>query len=116
MIVDDMVVIQEILREILGLKGHTITYTAVDGQQAVDYFQEHKNDWPDLVIMDHRMPVKDGVTALQELLEMDPSIKVIFVSADESARKRALLMGAIGYLIKPFSVKEIIKLIDTIMS
>ncbi|NHJ86928.1 MAG: response regulator, partial [Asgard group archaeon] len=73
-------------------------------------------EWPDLVIMDHRMPVKDGVTALQELLEMDSSIKVIFVSADESARKKALSMGAIGYLIKPFSVKEILKLIDTVIA
>ncbi|NHJ46467.1 MAG: response regulator [Asgard group archaeon] len=114
MIVDDMVVIQEILKEILNLKGHTITYSAFDGQQAVDYFRGN-SDWPDLVIMDHRMPIKDGVTALKELLEMDSSIKVIFVSADESARKRALTVGAIGYLIKPFSVKDILNLIDTVV-
>jgi len=116
MIVDDMIVIQEILKEILSLKGHTITYTAVDGQQAVDFFKENRNDWPDLVIMDHRMPIKDGVTALEELLELDVSIKVIFVSADESARKKALMMGAIGYLVKPFSVKEILKLIDSVVA
>jgi two-component system chemotaxis response regulator CheY len=114
MIVDDMVVIQEILKEILHLKGHSVTYSAFDGQQAIDYFVENK-DWPDLVIMDHRMPVKDGVTALKELLELDNDIKVIFVSADESARKKALAMGAIGYLIKPFSVKEILSLIDTVI-
>ncbi|GAI92169.1 unnamed protein product [marine sediment metagenome] len=114
MIVDDMVVIQEILKEILNLKGHTITHSAFDGQQAVDYFSDN-NDWPDLVIMDHRMPIKDGVTALKELLELDSSIKVIFVSADESARKRALTLGAIGYLIKPFSVKDILGLIDTVV-
>ncbi len=114
MIVDDMVVIQEILKEILNLKGHIITYSAFDGQQAIDYFKEN-SDWPDLVIMDHRMPVKDGVTALKELLELDSKIKVIFVSADESARKRALSMGAIGYLIKPFSVKDILQLIETVI-
>jgi len=115
MIVDDMVVIQEILKEILNLKGHTIIHTALDGQQAVDYFKNEANEWPEIVIMDHRMPVKDGVTALQELLEMDENIKVIFVSADESARNRALVMGAIGYLVKPFSVKAILKLIDSII-
>ena len=115
MIVDDMVVIQEILREILNLKGHTIIHTAADGQEAVDYFKNSINEWPELVIMDHRMPVKDGVTALQELLVIDKSIKVIFVSADESARKEALMMGAIGYLIKPFSVKAILTLIDSVV-
>lgn len=110
-----MVVIQEILKEILNLKGHSIIYTAFDGQEAVDYFKDTNNERPEIVIMDHRMPVKDGVTALIELMELDCSIKVIFVSADESARKRALKEGAIGYLVKPFSVKTILKLIDEIV-
>ncbi|NPE09192.1 MAG: response regulator [Asgard group archaeon] len=115
MIVDDMIVIQEILKEILNLKGHTIIFTAIDGQQAVDYFKDPVNEWPEIVIMDHRMPIKDGVTALEELLVLDENIKVIFVSADESARNKALVMGAIGYLVKPFSVKAILKLIDSVI-
>lgn len=116
MIVDDMVVIQEILKEILSLKGHSILYTAFNGLEAVEYFQQHSRDnWPDLVIMDHRMPVKNGVAALKELLEIEPMIRVIFVSADESARKEALSIGAIGYLVKPFSVKEILELIDQVL-
>ncbi len=116
MIVDDMIVIQEILKEILNLKGHTIIFTALDGQQAVDYFKDSVNEWPEIVIMDHRMPIKDGVTALEELLVIDENIKVIFVSADESARNKALVMGAIGYLVKPFSVKAILKLIDSVIN
>ena len=116
MIVDDMIVIQEILKEILNLKGHTIIFTALDGQQAVDYFKDSANEWPEIVIMDHRMPIKDGVTALEELLVIDENIKVIFVSADESARNKALVMGAIGYLVKPFSVKAILKLIDSVIN
>lgn len=115
MIVDDMIVIQEILKEILNLKGHTIIFTALDGQQAVDYFKDSVNERPEIVIMDHRMPIKDGVTALEELLVLDENIKVIFVSADESARNKALVMGAIGYLVKPFSVKAILKLIDSVI-
>ena len=115
MIVDDMIVIQEILKEILNLKGHTIIFTALDGQQAVDYFKDPVNEWPEIVIMDHRMPIKDGVTALEEILVLDKNIKVIFVSADESARNKALVMGAIGYLVKPFSVKAILKLIDSVI-
>ena len=115
MIVDDMIVIQEILKEILNLKGHTILFTALDGQQAVDYFKDPVNERPEIVIMDHRMPIKDGVTALEELLVIDENIKVIFVSADESARNKALVMGAIGYLVKPFSVKAILKLIDSVI-
>ena len=114
MIVDDMVVIQEILKEILSLKGHTVISLAYDGQQAVDYFKNKNHELPDLVIMDHRMPIKDGVTALQELLAINKNIKIIFVSADESARKVALRMGAVVYLVKPFSVKTFLKMIDSV--
>lgn len=114
MIVDDMVVIQEILVEILSLKGHDVIYTANDGQQAIDYFSNNNNPKPDIIILDHRMPGKDGVTTLKELIQIDGAVKVVFVSADESARNDALTFGAIDYLVKPFSVKAILTLIEKI--
>ena len=114
MIVDDMVVIQEILVEILSLKGHDVIFSANDGQQAIDYFTDNNNPKPDLIILDHRMPGKDGVATLKELMEIDGAVKVVFVSADESARNEALTIGAVDYLVKPFSVKAILTLIDKV--
>jgi len=114
MIVDDMVVIQEILVEILSLKGHDVIFTANDGQQAIDYYVDNNNLRPDLIILDHRMPGKDGVATLKELMEIDGAVKVVFVSADESARNEALTIGAVDYLVKPFSVKAILTLIEKI--
>jgi two-component system chemotaxis response regulator CheY len=109
MIVDDMIEIQEILEEILSIKGHSVISAAMDGQQAIDYITKEQNEKPDLIIMDHRMPIVDGITALQEILAIDSDLKIIFVSADESARKKALQIGAVDYLIKPFSIKVILK-------
>ena len=114
MIVDDMVVIQEILVEILSLKGHDVIFAAHDGQQAIDYYTDQNNPKPDLIILDHRMPGKDGVATLKELMAIDGAVKVVFVSADESARTEALTIGAIDYLVKPFSVNAILTLIDKV--
>ncbi|HUU77884.1 MAG TPA: response regulator [candidate division Zixibacteria bacterium] len=115
MIVEDMIVIQEILKEIFNLKGYSVIYTASDGQEAIDYFLNPNNTYPDLIIMDHRMPNKDGLTALKEILEISSEIKIVFVSADESARNEALKKGAISYLVKPISIKDILTLIDELV-
>ena len=47
-------------------------------------------------------------------MAIDGAVKVVFVSADESARTEALTIGAIDYLVKPFSVKAILTLIDKV--
>ena len=112
MIVEDMVVMQEILREIFSLKGYSVIYTASNGDEAVKYFLNPNYECPDIVIMDHLMPNKDGLTALKEIRSINSNINVVFVSADENARKEALEEGAIAYLLKPISIKDILKLIE----
>ena len=114
MIVDDMIVIQMILKEILCMKGHQVVFTAGDGQQAIDYFSNPTDDYPEIVILDHRMPGKDGLTNLKEVLAIDNSIKIIFISADESIREEAIAFGAIDYLIKPITIESIIDVIETL--
>ena len=77
MIVDDMIVIQKMLKEILSIKGHQIVFTASSGQQAIDYFTSPNNEQPEIVIMDHRMPGKDGLNTSKEVLDIDNSVKII---------------------------------------
>src|SRR5512138_2206158 len=87
--------------------------TAPDGEAAVELVRaEH----PDLVLMDLYMPRLDGLQALQRL-RADPAtseIPVIFVSArgDDAVKARTLDLGAVDYLQKPFSDRELLARVD----
>ena len=109
MIVEDLTITQEILKEVLGLDGHTVIFSALNGQEAIDYFLNRENEMPDLILMDHRMPGKDGIETMKEIFEITDTIRIIFVSADPTAQDAALEMGAVDFLIKPISVKSFLE-------
>ncbi|OGS41663.1 MAG: hypothetical protein A3K67_04735 [Euryarchaeota archaeon RBG_16_62_10] len=100
--VDDEDFIRDLYREVFESKGLTV-FTAHSGDEAVKVFGTMKAR-PDIVIMDHRMPGKDGIETTRELLRMDPSVPIIFSSADESVRSEALDAGAVSFWTKPFPV------------
>ena len=112
MIVEDLDITQEILKEVLGLDGHTVIFSAFNGQEAIDYFQNKDNEIPDLVLMDHRMPGKDGIETMKEIFEIIDTIRIVFVSADPTAQNAALDMGAVDFLIKPISVKNFLEKVN----
>ena len=62
--------------------------------------------------MDYRMPVKDGVTATREIINITPTIKILFVSADDSVIDRTLDAGAMRFLSKPLRSKQLLAAID----
>ncbi len=80
---------------------------ASDGEEAVRKYKEMKEK-PVIIIMDQRMPVKDGMSATQEILEMDPSATIFFGSADLHIEKEAIAAGAKGFLLKPFRIEELL--------
>lgn len=80
--------------------GYRILDTATDGQKAIEKYKKFTKK-PDLVIMDHRMPLKNGIEATMEILELDENARILFVSADVSVREKALEIGAVGFLQKP---------------
>lgn len=63
---------------------------------------------PVIIIMDQRMPVKDGMSATQEILKMDPAATIFFGSADLHIEKEAIAAGAKGFLLKPFRIEELL--------
>jgi len=63
---------------------------------------------PVIIIMDQRMPVRDGVSATQEILKMDPQATIFFGSADLHIEKEAIAAGAKGFLLKPFRIEELL--------
>jgi two-component system chemotaxis response regulator CheY len=70
---------------------------------------------PDLIIMDHRMPIKNGVEATKEILAMQPKAKVLFISADVSQENRVAEIGAVGFLEKPFPMDKLFRMIDKVL-
>ena len=111
MLVDDENFMHSIFERILNNAGHDIVEHAYDGQEAVEKFSCLIQE-PDIIIMDHRMPKKNGVEATQELRTISPSIIVLFVSADESIRNDALEAGAADFLSKPIRSQDLLSAIN----
>lgn len=88
--------------------------SAFDGAEAVKLF-DRLNPRPDVLLMDYRMPIKDGVTATKEIRTIDPASKIIFLSADETAREHALKAGAISFLIKPVRFAQLLHTITQVL-
>ncbi|MFX1252371.1 MAG: response regulator transcription factor [Promethearchaeota archaeon] len=79
---------------------------AYNGEDAVEDLKTLEEP-PDVVIMDHRLPLKTGVEATKEILALNPKIKIVFASADRGAREDAIKIGAVNFLQKPFSLRSL---------
>ncbi|MCK4255521.1 response regulator [candidate division WOR-3 bacterium] len=114
LIVDDEPVLHELLRDIFELHGDCVVSDAYDGVEALRIYRNLILSYkrPDLVIMDHRMPRKDGIETSVEILQIDPSAKILFASADAKAKDRALQIGAIDFIKKPFEISTMYEVID----
>jgi two-component system chemotaxis response regulator CheY len=114
-VVDDEEFIRELYKDMFESYGHTV-FSARDGDEAIEIFK-HMKAKPDAIIMDHRMPGKDGIQTTRELLRLDPSIPIIFSSADESVREEALRAGAVSFWAKPFPIGLLISAtLDVVMA
>jgi len=63
---------------------------------------------PDIILMDYRMPIKNGIDASKEIMKIDGKTKIIFLSADNSIKEEALSIGVTKFRDKPFSINELI--------
>lgn len=105
-VVDDEDFIRELYKDVFEASGITV-FGARSGEEAVKLFKDMSHR-PDVIIMDHRMPGKDGIQTTREILEIDPRVPIIFSSADESVREEALAAGAVSFWAKPFSVSLLV--------
>ena len=111
---DDEVYLQDLYADLLGIVSHEIVDTAFNGEEAVLKF-ESMGEKPDLIIMDHRMPIKNGMEATADILALDPKARILFISADVSQENRCQEAGALGFLEKPFPMDKLFRAIDTAM-
>ena len=116
LVVDDSMFIAKQLGQIFTSEGFEVAGTAADGAQGVEKYKElHPNI--DLVTMDITMPVMDGVSALEKILEFDKDAIVIMVSAlgKEDVVKKSLLMGAKSYIVKPLDRKKVLERVVSVL-
>ena len=114
-IVDDEAILVRLYEDILTQKGYTVQGTAKDGKEAVEKFKEF-DEKPAVIIMDQRMPIKDGLQAAKEILEIDSTAKILFVSADKTQEGKALALGAIGFIKKPFDFNTLFTTLNSAMN
>jgi two-component system chemotaxis response regulator CheY len=111
---DDSLLVRKKLKGALTEQGFTQLFEAVDGEEAILFCQSEQ---PDLVLMDIVMPKKDGIEALQEIKQINPSIHVVMASSvgTQSNLIKALKLGANNFLQKPIEVQAIVDIAKQII-
>ncbi|OHD26107.1 MAG: two-component system response regulator [Spirochaetes bacterium GWC1_27_15] len=116
LIVDDSIFVRKQLNQILTSEEFDIIDNAGNGEEAIEKYKEH---YPkvDLVTMDITMPGMDGISALEKIMEFDKSAKVVMISAlgKQELVKKALLLGAKNYIVKPLDRKKVLERITTVI-
>ena len=110
-IVDDEPDLQKLYKLAIASNGYRIAYVASDGTDALEK-QSQLEPKPEIIIMDHRMPTKNGVETTKEILARYPLTRIIFVSADEAVEREALAAGASRFLKKPISLRDLLRNVD----
>ena len=66
--------------------------------------------------MDHRMPVKNGIEATKEILKINNTTKIIFISADRTIKEEVLSLGVVSFIDKPFKIYVLVDVINKALS
>jgi two-component system, response regulator, stage 0 sporulation protein F len=105
LIVDDQNGIRVLLTEVFSNEGYH-TFQASNGKLALEIV---RNESPDLVLLDMKIPGMDGLDILKHVKIIDPSIKVIMMTAygELDMIKEATELGAIMHFTKPFDIDEL---------
>ena len=106
LVVDDAAFMRKMVSDALVKAGHEVVGEACNGVEAVASYQALK---PELTTLDITMPEKDGLTALGEIMTLDPSAKVIMCSAlgQESKVMESIKLGARDFVVKPFNADRV---------
>ncbi|MCG7321677.1 MULTISPECIES: ANTAR domain-containing response regulator [Arsenicicoccus] len=114
LVAEDEALIRLDLVEMLRDAGHEIVGQASNGEQAVELAAEHK---PDIVIMDVKMPVLDGISAAEQIgnAKICPVVMLTAFSQTELV-ERARDAGVMAYIVKPFTAADLAPAIDIAVS
>ena len=112
LVAEDEALIRMDLVEMLTEAGYEIVAQASNGQEAVDLSNLHK---PDIAILDVKMPIIDGISAAEKIIKVAPVLMLTAFSQKELI-DRARDAGVMAYVVKPFTIGDLIPAIEIAMS
>jgi YesN/AraC family two-component response regulator len=109
LIADDRLTSRDGLKALLATQlGIDIVGEAADGREAVQLAEQYR---PDVVLMDVRMPVMDGLEATRIIKDRWPEVKVIMLTMYPSHQAEALAAGADAFLVKGCTAEDLLAVI-----
>ena len=112
LIAKDETLIRMDLVEMLSESGYEVVGQASNGQEAIDLAKELK---PDLAILDVKMPILDGISAATQIIEFSP-VLMLTAFSQKDLIERASDAGAMAYVVKPFTINDLIPAIEISIS
>jgi len=113
-VAEDEVLIRMDLVEMLTDEGYAVVGEAGDGATAVELAEQHR---PDLVILDVKMPILDGIAAAEQIASKRIAPVVILTAfSQRDLVERARDAGAMAYLVKPFTQADLVPAIEMAVS
>lgn len=114
LVAEDESLIRLDLIEMLGEEGYEVVGEAADGASAVRLAEEHR---PDLVVMDVKMPVLDGISAAARIVEQRIApVLILTAFSQRDLVERAREAGAMAYVVKPFTKADLVPAIEMALS
>jgi PAS domain S-box-containing protein len=115
LVVDDEYNIRSMMKEIMEMSGLKV-FTAGNGQDGLDLYKQNRREI-DLIIMDMVMPIMDGREAFKEIRKLNPEQKIFIISGYSQREDMEDLLenGAVGFMRKPFQVREIVDKVNEIL-
>jgi response regulator NasT len=111
-VAEDETLIRMDLVEMLQGAGYEVVAEATNGQEAIDLANLHK---PDIAILDVKMPVMDGISAAEKIINIAPVLMLTAFSQKELI-DRARDAGVMAYVVKPFTIGDLIPAIEIAIS
>lgn len=114
LVVDDEPIIRMDLTEILEREGYEVVAEAKNGEEAIELAHRHR---PDLVIMDVKMPVMNGIKATDIIRKFtDSSVLLLTAYSHKELVQEARQSGVTAYLVKPVSEEDLIPAVEIALS
>lgn len=106
---DELLARQRLARMVEKLEGFSLVGEAADAEQAMHAVLTQD---PDIVLLDIRMPGKDGLSLAQDISALDDPPAIIFCTAFDNYALEAFGTNAIGYLLKPVKAEQLLQVLD----
>jgi response regulator NasT len=112
LVAEDETIIRLDLVEMLTESGYEVVAQAENGAVAVELAKLHK---PDLAILDVKMPEMDGITAAEQIISIAP-VLMLTAFSQRDLIERARDAGVMAYVVKPFSINDLLPAIEIAIS